>query len=63
MMAFCVLARGRENVLVALRKGFVTLHALLLLADEAPHFIKLDPSDADADHAAIVKLGAALADL
>jgi hypothetical protein len=41
----------------------VTLHALLFLADETPHFVKLDSGDADADHAPIVKLCAAFADL
>src|SRR5579871_3008891 len=55
--------QGCEDVLVALRKGFVALHPLLLLADEAPQFVKLDPSDPNADHTAVVKLGAALADL
>jgi hypothetical protein len=35
------------------------LYASLLLADEAPHLVKFDPGDADADHAAVMQLGAA----
>ena len=53
----------RENVLVTLGEGFMRLQPLLLFADKALHFVKLDPGDADAKHAAIVQLGAALADL
>jgi hypothetical protein len=36
---------------------------LLLLADECPQLIELEPAGANADHAAIVQLGAAFADL
>jgi hypothetical protein len=41
----------------------VPLHALLFLTDETPHLVQFDPSNPNADHAAIVKLGATLADL
>ncbi len=35
----------------------------MLLADECPKFVQLESAGADADHAAIMKLGAAFADL
>jgi hypothetical protein len=39
------------------------LGAPLLLSDEGPQFVQLQPADADANEPAIVQLGAALADL
>ena len=36
--------------------------ALLLLADVGPQLVQFDPADADADHHAVVQLGAAAAD-
>jgi len=48
---------------IALGEGFMPLDALLLLAYEAPHFVKFDAGDAETDDAAIVKFSAALADV
>ena len=51
-----------ENVLVALGVDFVALDVLLLLADERPRFVKLQPLGADSDHQTVVQFHAPHAD-
>jgi len=48
-------AQSDDGVLVVLGKGFVRLHALLLLADEGPQLVKFDPADPKADHQTVVQ--------
>jgi hypothetical protein len=47
-----------ENVLVAFAEKLITLRASLLLADEAPQLVQLNPIHPDAVHGPVVKLRA-----
>ena len=51
-------AKRDKRVLVAL----VALDLLLLFADIAPDFVKLDPADAQANHHAVMQFGTAAPD-
>src|SRR5579859_265127 len=48
----CLLRPGHadEHILIALGMDLMALDVLLLLADEGPCLIKLEPFSADADH-------------